>query len=173
HVGYYLVDEGLAELERLTGYRRTLAEALHRWVLDHPTVVFVGGVTVATLIALAAVFWLGGEGARTAWPLVVLLALLPAADIAVNAVNQLVTVFLPPRRLPKLELRDMDAASDGISGIPPEFRTAVVVPTLLDSEAAVRDALEHLEVQFLANRENDLHFALLSDFTDAAQEAMP
>ncbi len=173
HVGYYLVDEGLAELERLTGYRRTLAEALHRWVLDHPTVVFVGGVTVATLIALAAVFWLGGEGARTAWPLVVLLALLPAADIAVNAVNQLVTVFLPPRRLPKLELRDMDAASDGISGIPPEFRTAVVVPTLLDSEAAVRDALEHLEVQFLANREANLHFALLSDFTDAPQEHMP
>jgi len=42
-----------------------------------------------------------------------------------------------------------------------------VVPTLLGSVDAVREALEHLEVQFLANRDARLHFALLSDFTDA------
>ena len=90
-----------------------------------------------------------------------LFALLPASDIAVNVMSQLVTSFLPPRVLPKLDLR---------AGIPVEYRTAVVVPTLLGSVGAVRDALENLEVQFLANREAHLHFALLSDFTDAATE---
>ena len=34
------------------------------------------------------------------------LALIPANDIAVSVVNQLVTAFLPPRVLPKLDLRD-------------------------------------------------------------------
>ena len=70
--------------------------------------------------------------------------------------------FLPPRILPKLDLHE--------HGIPPEFRTAVVVPTLFGSVEAVREALEHLEVQFLANREPHLHFALLSDFTDSPTE---
>src|SRR5690606_16845101 len=42
-----------------------------------------------------------------------------------------------------------------------------------DSVDSVRDALENLEVQFLANREAHLHFAVLSDFADAASETMP
>ena len=54
--------------------------------------------------------------------------------------------------------------------MPPEFRTAVVVPTLFGSVDAVREALENLEVQFLANREAHLHFAVLSDFTDSPTE---
>ena len=54
--------------------------------------------------------------------------------------------------------------------MPPEFRTAVVIPTLFGSVEAVREALENLEVQFLANREAHLHFAVLSDFTDAPTE---
>ena len=39
--------------------------------------------------------------------------------------NQLVATFLPPRVLPKLDLRE--------GGIPEEFRTAVVTPTLFGS----------------------------------------
>ncbi|HVE78216.1 MAG TPA: glucoamylase family protein [Gemmatimonadaceae bacterium] len=91
------------------------------------------------------------------------LALLPASELAVSVVNQLVTAFLPPRTLPKLDLR-------GAEGIPAEYRTAVVIPTLFPSVEAVREALENLEVQFLANREAHLHFAILSDFTDATTE---
>jgi cyclic beta-1,2-glucan synthetase len=170
HVGYYLVDRGVTALERRAAYRPGVGEAAHRWVLRHPNVVFVGGVGAATLGALAAVLWLGGEAARGAWLLVVLLALLPAADIAVSVVSQLVTILLPPRGLPKLDLRGDGA---GVSGIPTEFRTAVVVPTLFGSVDAVHEALEHLEVQFLANREAHLHFAVLSDFTDAASETLP
>ena len=162
HVGYYLIDDGLAELERITGYRRPPAEAVYRWVRRHPNAVFVGGLVSTTLAALAAVLWLGGPAARAAWPVVLLVGLIPASDIAVSVVNQLVTAFLPPRRLPKLDLHE--------HGVPPEFRTAVVIPTLLGSVAAVHEALENLEVQFLANREAHLHFAVLSDFTDAPAE---
>jgi cyclic beta-1,2-glucan synthetase len=162
HVGYYLIDDGLPELERLTAYRRASGEAVYRWVRRHPNFVFVGGMVSTTIAALAAVLWLGGPAARAAWPIVVLLGLIPATDIAVSVVNQLVTAFLPPRPLPKLDLHE--------HGVPPEFRTAVVIPTLLGSVEAVHEALENLEVQFLANREAHLHFAVLSDFTDASSE---
>ncbi|MGH7497427.1 MAG: GH36-type glycosyl hydrolase domain-containing protein [Gemmatimonadales bacterium] len=162
HVGFYLVDEGLAELERITGYRATPREIAHRWVLRHPNVVFVGGIALGTVVALALLFWLAGPAARPAWLAVLLFALIPANDIAVSVLNQLVTAFLPPRVLPKLDLRR--------HGVPPEYRTAVVIPTLFGSVEAVHEALENLEVQFLANREAHLHFAVLSDFTDATTE---
>jgi cyclic beta-1,2-glucan synthetase len=162
HVGYYLIDQGRADLERETGYRPALGEAIDRWVRRHPNLVFVGGVLLATVAALGAVLLLGGSQAQAAWIAVVLLGLILANDIAVNVVNQLVTAFLQPRPLPKLDLHEQ--------GVPTEYRTAVVIPTLFGSVDAVREALENLEVQFLANREAHLHFAVLSDFTDSATE---
>jgi cyclic beta-1,2-glucan synthetase len=162
HIGYYLIDQGIAELEASVGYRATLGERRHRWVLRHPNVVFVGGIVVGTVAALAAVLALAGADARAAWLAVLLFALIPANDVAVHTVNQLITTFLPPRVLPKLDLHE--------HGVPAEYRTAVVVPTLFDSVDSVHEALGNLEVQFLANREAHLHFAVLSDFTDSATE---
>jgi len=162
HVGYYLIDDGVAELETSTGYRPAAGESAYRWVRRHPNAVFGGGVLSVTVAALAALLWLGGPPAWAAWIPLLLLGLIPANDIAVNVANQLVTAFLPPRTLPKLDLHK--------HGVPPEFRTVVVIPTLFGSVEAVREALEHLEVQFLANREAHLHFAVLSDFTDSPTE---
>jgi cyclic beta-1,2-glucan synthetase len=166
HVGYYLVDDGLAELERATAYRPTARARVHRWVLHHPNVVFVGGIAAGTVAAIGAAMWLAGADVRTAWLAILIVTLLPAMDIAVSVVNQLVTAFLPPRTLAKLDFGDE-------SGIPAEFRTAVVIPTLLPSVEAVREALGTLEAQFLANREPHLHFAILSDFVDAPTETRP
>jgi cellobiose phosphorylase len=166
HVGYYLIDHGLAALEGATGYRPGAANALHRWVLRHPNTVFVGGILAGTVAAIAGLFALAGPEARTAWLAVALLALIPANDIAVTVMNRLITAFLPPRVLAKLDLSEQ-------GGVPEEFRTAVVIPTLFGSVHAVEEALENLEVQYLANREAHLHFAILSDFTDAPTETGP
>jgi hypothetical protein len=76
---------GPPRLERATGYRPGPAEAVHRWVLRHPNLVFGGGVLAGTVAALAAVLWLAGPEARTAWLAVLLLALIPGADIAISA----------------------------------------------------------------------------------------
>ncbi|HEY8259286.1 MAG TPA: glucoamylase family protein [Gemmatimonadales bacterium] len=165
HVGYYLAGDGMPELERAVGYRPTTSEVIHRAVLRHPNLVFFGGVLLCTLAALGLLLLLAGSGPRAAWPLVLLLALIPANDIAVSTVNQLVTTFLPPRMLAKLDFSRQ--------GVPAEYRTAVVIPTLFGSVEAVREALENLEVQFLANREAHLHFAVLSDFTDSSSETKP
>jgi cyclic beta-1,2-glucan synthetase len=49
----------------------------------------------------------------------------------------------------------------------------VVVPTLLYAADGIDALLEDLEVRFLANRDPQLHFALLTDFADAPQAALP
>ncbi len=49
----------------------------------------------------------------------------------------------------------------------------VVIPTIFSSKEGVRELVERLEVHFLANQDEHLHFALLGDFADAAAEEMP
>ena len=49
----------------------------------------------------------------------------------------------------------------------------VVVPTLLTTREALETQLERLEVHYLASSHGELHFALLTDWTDAATETAP
>ena len=44
---------------------------------------------------------------------------------------------------------------------------------MLTSAQNIEDLIEALEVRFLANRDENLHFGLLTDFRDAAEETLP
>ncbi len=166
HVGYFLIDDGLSALERAAKSVPALPERTLRTVRRHADLALVGGLGVLTALALVAVVLLAGaDSAAAALPLILLFTFLPAWDIGVSAANQLVTAIIPPRVLPSLDLLE--------TGVPGEFHTVVVVPTLFGSVEDVGDALDNLEVLYLANRDGHLHFAILSDFTDAATEATP
>ena len=93
-----------------------------------------------------------------------LAALIPASDLAVALINRVVTELLGPRALPRLELAE---------GIPTALRTLVVMPTLLVSDVEIEEQVNRLELHYLANLEGAIHFALLSDWTDAPTETMP
>ncbi|MGV3708208.1 MAG: GH36-type glycosyl hydrolase domain-containing protein [Gemmatimonas sp.] len=164
HVGYYLVDNGLSKLERKAGYSASAFERLYRYVRCHPTRFFVASVGVTTIGALLALLAMAGDQLGSAWPLLLAVAFIPANDIAVSFVNQMVTAFLPTQMLPRIDFEH--------AGIAEDCPTVVVVPTLFDSEEDVRDTLAHLEVQYLANRDPRLQFAVLSDFTDAASQTV-
>ncbi|MGZ6117127.1 MAG: cyclic beta 1-2 glucan synthetase, partial [Gemmatimonadaceae bacterium] len=165
HVGYFLVDKGRGILEEKVAYTPPPGEWLYRWTQRHPNTLYFGGVTVFTVMALAVILEVIEGAPAIAQLIIAVVALIPASEIGISVINQLITLLMPPRLLSKLELRD--------DGIPEEYMTAVVVPTLLASEHAVEEALEHLEVQFLANRDPNLQFAILSDFTDSKTEHRP
>ena len=164
HVGYHLVDDGRAAFERAIGYAPPIRERLRREILDAPAVLYVGCFAAAAAVALSLLLRPIGDARGPALILALLLALLPAADVAVTIVNQLVNLVLPPDRLPRM---------DFTSAVPRSGRTVVVVPLLLGSVHAVREALEHLEAQFLANDDPQIRFALLGDFLDAPHEHEP
>lgn len=92
------------------------------------------------------------------------LSFLCASQLAVALVNWLVTLLATPHLLPRMDFS---------KGIPPELRTLVVVPTMLISAQNIENMIEALEVRFLANRDDSLHFGLLTDFRDAAEEMLP
>jgi len=166
HVGYHLVGEGRRAFERANRYVGDLATRVREMLLAHPSGFYFGAVGLVTLTALALLIGplpldsLGHD--RAGWVLLaILFALLPAADVAIAIVHQVVTVLVPPHRLPRLDYQH---------AVPERDRTAVVVPLLLGSVEAVAHALEHLEVQYLANRDYQVRFALLSDFLDSPTE---
>jgi cyclic beta-1,2-glucan synthetase len=168
HVGYYLVDDGRAALEAGVGCRWSVGQQLKRTTLGHPTSFYLIGISALT-VALVALVLAGPLGAPAApaaavLALLALLALLPASELAVTVVNDAAGRALPPRRLPKLAFEE---------GIPDEWRTLVVVPTLLLGEQSIREDLESLEIRFLGNQEANLHYALLADFVDAPKAELP
>ena len=78
--------------------------------------------------------------------------------------NWLATLLATPHLLPRMDFS---------GGIPPESRTLAVIPTMLTSAQNIEDLVEALEVRFLANRDENLHFGLLTDFRDAHEETIP
>jgi hypothetical protein len=59
---------------------------------------------------------------------------------------------------------------DFTKGIPSQWRTLVVVPAMLASTRTIESLVEGLEVRFLGNRDDNVHFALLTDFNDSVSE---
>jgi cyclic beta-1,2-glucan synthetase len=163
---YHILSQGRLVFEKRLGFRVPLRNRLRRFYRAHATGEYLGTIaalTAALLSGLLILTWTAGASL----PVLVLLGFLglaPASEIAVSLVNRLATFLVSPRLHTKLELSQ---------GVPPEFRTMVVVPTFLTSHADIEEQVERLEVHYLANSEGHLHFALLSDWTDARHEHVP
>jgi cellobiose phosphorylase len=166
HVGYYLISRGRFQLERDLAYAPTTRERVARFVFKHPAIGYLGTITVVVAAAVASFVAYAARHGGTATDLwfVGLVVSIPLSELMINVLHVLVTAQVPPRPLPKLALRD---------GIPPELRTIVVVPALIHSTGRVDQLIDDLEVRFLGNREDHLHFALLTDLADAPQQSMP
>jgi len=163
HVGYYLISRGRFRLEEDLGYPPRAREGLARFVFEHPAIGYLGAIGLTTALGVWALLAYGsrhGASPAALW-CIALIALIPISELAIALLNALLTSAIRPRPLPKLALKH---------GIPAHDRTIVVVPGIIESEARVDSLLHDLEVRFLANRDAHLHFALLSDFADAATE---
>ena len=166
HVGFYLIDTGLARLEQASGARLTPAESLRRACARFPLALYLGGSALVTAVFTLAFVWMGWSNGVPALglALIVVPALIAASQLGVAMVNWLASLLASPDLLPRL---------DFARGIPAGSRTLVVVPTMLASLRGVNDLVEALEVRFLANRDPRLHFGLLTDFCDARAETLP
>ncbi|MBY0523380.1 MAG: glycosyl transferase family 36 [Gemmataceae bacterium] len=167
HIGHHLIGAGFDALAAELGYRPAWRDAILNAVYRHPTAFYFGLLAAGTTGLLA---FFGMTTARFVdaspwtWLALVLAALWPASEIAVGVVNYGLTLFLPPRTLPKLAFK---------KGIAADCATFVVMPSMLARPQSAAALLERLEVHYLANPDPQLRFALLTDFSDAPAEHMP
>ncbi len=166
HVGFYLLDKGLATLEASIRFRQGFNARLRRALLASPTITYLGSIAIfSVLFILALLAYAKLSGGSLAQ--LILLGVLGsglALEAAITLVNWNVTHRIKPRILPRMDFSN---------GIPAGNRTMVVIPSLLESSDELDQLLQELELCYLSNPDPLLTFALLTDFGDAQTEHMP
>ncbi|MEP6948714.1 MAG: glucoamylase family protein, partial [Ginsengibacter sp.] len=166
HVGYYLTGKGYLSTAKAANARTTSFEKSRRITNKSPLFVYLGSICILSFL----ICWLLIAEASTellpdsVLAAVCVVALMATTRLAVSLVNWLSTILARPCVLPRMDY------SKGITG---DAKSMVVIPTLVTSFSSIDQLVEGLEVRFLANRDVNLYFALLTDFKDAATEHLP
>ena len=124
HVGYYLIDKGLPQLERAAEVRLSIADAVQRTGCRFPLLLYLGTILLLTLIFAGSLLAKAHAGGLHGWmlTLIAILVVLCTSHLAIALVNWVATLLATPRPLPRLDFS---------RGIPPDCRTLVVVPAML------------------------------------------
>ncbi len=166
HVGYYLVGPGVAKTRKLVNARLTLTQRIESLATDGRYALYVLAASAITLSISWGLIDEATKGSPWGWQLmlVAICGVFGASHFAFSIVNWLATLMVKPSPLPKMDFS---------SGIPDQYRTMVVVPTIISSSAQADKLIEDLEVRFLSNRDPQLLFSLLTDLPDAERQVMP
>ncbi len=165
HVGYYLIDNGTYDLKSYIDYKDREIDKLKRNIKTNPFNFYLGtiifGVLLLETLAIGLSIYRGYGGSLWTYIIGALALLIPCSEIVISIFNWSINKLISPSFIPKLELKE---------GIPKENSAIVVIPTLINNEKRVKELIEELEVYYLANREKNLYFAILSDFKDSKKE---
>jgi cyclic beta-1,2-glucan synthetase len=162
--GYYLVGGGRPAFETTIGFAKfRIWPARVTATLNFDA--YAGSILVLSLIVIVGAVWAVARegGGPLELGLLAALGAISAIDVAVAVVNRVVSLFVRAVALPGLAL---------LEGVPEALRTIVVMPTMLTHETEIAELAERLEIHYLSSPEGDLHFALLSDWTDADAEIL-
>ncbi|ART79182.1 cellobiose phosphorylase [Oceanisphaera avium] len=166
HVGYWLIDDGRARLERETGVVLSRYQRLKRSLKARPGVAYslmLASITLlAWLIPALILSHLGAQG-RTWW-LGLGLFLAPALIIGVTLSHWLLSRLTNACILPKMSVEQ---------GLKEGWDTLVVMPIILRHCNEVRSFIERLEMHWLSNPDPKVKLALLSDVADAKRQQLP
>ncbi|MCP1242529.1 glucoamylase family protein [Acetobacter lambici] len=160
--GYYLLAEGRHDLEVELEYRAPLRVKLAQLCR-------IGGIAGYSIIITAlsfsiifmSLFLLHHHLSTYNLLFLFILGFIPTTDAVVAGVNRFLLWALKVSELPALELKH---------GVPANLRTLVVVPTLLTRRSSIQEMIKRLEKHYLASRDGEIYFALLTDWTDASTQ---
>ena len=162
--GYYLMGPGRAQLLDVVSQVAVPGKALPRLKIKHVwrwsvylAAWMAGTVAVLywTVHPLSALHW-------TSWVAVFLMAW-PASEAVASLIHRLIAESTRIHSLARLDFS---------AGIPPEHRVLVVMPCMLIGSASNSELVHRLSLHWLANRESNAQFALLTDWTDADTQTL-
>lgn len=165
-LGFYLVGSGRVALEREVGARPPPLARARRRLRRHSVPAFfvsLGGLWAVTMAA--AITALSSFGLSLG-PLLVMAALacVPAVRVATTLSQTAFRLALPPALLPRLDFS---------AGIPPEWRTAMIFPSIVTSHEDVEEVLGTIGRNYENAARAGLVFCLLTDFADSDTETAP
>ena len=161
HIGYYLIDEGKQKLYEKLG-QKTL-KTLKKETKEKLYISSIWAITLfITIICMVNIQKQINNTIITT--LLAILLLLPIQEIVVQIIQYILGKVVKPKQIPKM---------DFISGVPKEYSTFVVIPTILKSKEKVEELMKKLEIYYLANKSENLYFALLGDCSSGPNKEEP
>nr|WP_318505666.1 glucoamylase family protein [Bacillus sp. T3] len=166
-VAYYLLDANgiklLHEALKMCGKPRALPET---GILRRATGTYfnmIAGLSVMALVIFS--IWMGWEYFLSPAEIVVVLAvlLMPALEWAITAAHWVIERVKHPVPLLRYDFSE---------GVPDNAATMVVIPVIWSSLEEVEEVVDRLELHYLANRDQNIHFTILGDFKDADFESL-
>lgn len=160
HVGYYLIDDGTQELNEILEIKHN--KPVSKKVSSR---LYLGSNIVIPMyldfLICCQIYLQYGLGY---WSILLWIILyIPISEIFLRISNYVMGKVKKPTRIPKISYEE---------GIPAELSTFVVMPTILKSEAKVKEMFDKLEVYYLANKSENLYFALLGDCSEEKTQTM-
>ncbi len=158
HIGYYLISKGKNELlsELLNKKVRTLNPKTNMKI-------YICGVTlVSILMSLLCGRYVYNRGVNIIVSvLVFIFTLIPSQTLIVQLIQYILSRIIKPKMMPKLDFK---------SGIPDEFSSMVIIPTIVKNKEKVHELFSKLEVYYIANKSDNLYFTLLADCSSGENE---
>ena len=160
HIGYYLIDDGKAIL-----LGNLQNKKIKQWNNESKMYMFIILKTLITLlitISLAGTVYYKGKSILIAIILGILLYI-PIETIVIQVIQYILGKIVKPKLIPKLDLQN---------GVSKGSATFVVIPSIVTSKEKVEELFRKLEVYYLANKSENIYFALLGDASTSDTEYM-
>ena len=151
HIGYYLIDAGREKLYQKLGINKD--KTLKKEVKVNLYIFFIW--TMSFLLDLSFMINMGYKINNTLLTVLFgILFILPLQEIVTKVLQYILSKIIKPKIIPKM---------DFYNGIPKEYSTFIIIPTILKSKEKVEELMNKLEIYYLANKSENLYFALLGD----------
>ena len=161
HVGYYLLSDGKAKLwERLTGKKKEIMSNTQKIGIS----ILLCVIATIFIDILFGIYIYHATKSVVLSVILAILLLIPTQTLLVQIAQSLLGKMVKPKPIPKLDFQ---------KGVPKEFATFIVVPTIINSREKVHKIMEQLETYYIANQSDNLYFALLGDCTSGKNEVEP
>lgn len=151
HIGYYLIGEGKNRLIEILQNKK-----VKRLTSIQKMKLYISSKIIITLLLsiLLGVYIYTQTKNVIVGLLSAILIYLPIEIIVLQIMQYILGKVVKPTLIPKLDFQN---------GIPEEQATFVVIPTILKNKEKVEELMKKLEVYYLANKSDNLYFALLGD----------
>jgi cyclic beta-1,2-glucan synthetase len=167
-LAYYLLDPHGIKTMRTALCKVTSPRHLpHLSIRRRPLSVYLSSTIVLFigLMILAGGWTTYGMTIRLiSWLAIIAALILPVSEWVITIVHEVICRCCRPTLLVRYDFSGK---------LPKDAATMVVIPVIWSSVEEVDDVVNRLLVHYMANRQENIYFSVLADFTDASTETQP
>ena len=151
HIGYYLVGKNVNTL-----YKKLSLKSDKVLDTTKKTKLYIGCILFLTIVISAFLAINYPQNVKFKWIKLFsfIVLIIPISEVVIQIEQYILSKIVKPKVIPKMDLYD---------GLKETQSTFVIIPTIVSTKEKVLEMCRKLEVDYLANKSENLYFCLLGD----------